>query len=745
MRVVWQNLPWLMAMAVLVCGSAFFSASEAALFCLRRSDRRALASGTRSQRLAAELLDDPERLLSAVLFWNLVINIVYFALAAVIGLKLEQDPAIGQTGAVAFTIVALLTIIFFSEMMPKSLAVLQAKALASVVSTPLGAAIRSVDFMMPLLRTVSLLSRRVLWPGLTEEPYIDQQDLERAVELSRSDASVAHQERDILRQIVSLSDIRARELMRPRKQFRRFRAPVSIKDLQGERTPSGYIIVAEESGDVVSAVNLDRLYELTPDHLEHSAEEIIYVPWCSTVADALQGLLNESCNVAVVVNEQGETIGILTRDDILETVLRHELQRGERLLNRDPIHVVEAGVWQVDGVTNVRRLEKQFQVKLPETSHANRWGCGSGVIGKTAYRRRSVRMGWFSVYRRRSNTGRPGHPGTATARGWSGMIMAVVIFIVGLGLSAFFSGSETGFYRVTRVRLALDGLSGDPIAKGLLWLTNNPAMFVATTLVGNNVANYITSLAVILGTQHLVGEAPVLEIAAPLVLAPLVFVYGELLPKNLFFLAPNRLLRAGGPFFLLCGIVFLPVSGMLWLLARILQWIIGESPAILRLELARQELQSVLDEGQEAGILRPVQRELTQAVFDVADNPVLKYSLPPSRMTTVSRNASRSDVIRIARRHRSAVVLISGANHREIVGYVHVADVYLAGNRWFDALRSLIELQESDTHLTAITKLQEKRESIARVVDSSGRTVGIVHTQRLIDALLRTSETGVST
>ena len=60
-----------------------------------------------------------------------------------------------------------------------------------------------------------------------------------------------------------------------------------------------------------------------------------------------------------------------------------------------------------------------------------------------------------------------------------------LLFFGGLLLSAFFSGSETGFYRVPRVRLLIDALGGDKKARGLLWMTNHPWLFVATTLVGN--------------------------------------------------------------------------------------------------------------------------------------------------------------------------------------------------------------------------------------------------------------------
>ena len=151
-------------------------------------------------------------------------------------------------------------------------------------------------------------------------------------------------------------------------------------------------------------------------------------------------------------------------------------------------------------------------------------------------------------------------------------------FGVGLCLSAFFSGSETGFYRVARVRLALDARQGDLVSKLLLWLTNNPSLFVATTLIGNNLANYMLSLAIVLGTRICFGGQMMAQIVIPILISPIVFVYGELLPKNLFYLAPNRLLRLGGPFFLVCSILFAPVSAILWVLSRLLQALVGECP-----------------------------------------------------------------------------------------------------------------------------------------------------------------------
>ncbi|MFT5301297.1 MAG: putative hemolysin, partial [Mariniblastus sp.] len=129
------------------------------------------------------------------------------------------------------------------------------------------------------------------------------------------------------------------------------------------------------------------------------------------------------------------------------------------------------------------------------------------------------------------------------------LLMTIGLLLIGVFLSAFFSGSETGFYRASRVRVVIAGLDGDRVSQYLIKLINNPTLFVATTLIGNNVANYLTSLAIVLLTQHITTSSAA-EMLAPILMSPLLFVYGELLPKNLFYRAPNYLLRVSAPLFL---------------------------------------------------------------------------------------------------------------------------------------------------------------------------------------------------
>ena len=318
-------------------------------------------------------------------------------------------------------------------------------------------------------------------------------------------------------------------------------------------------------------------------------------------------------------------------------------------------------------------------------------------------------------------------------------IMVPALAGVGLFLSAFFSGSETGFYRATRLRLVLDALGGDHISRGLLWLTNHPSMFVATTLVGNNVANYLASLAIVMGTQALIsgyGDTP--ELIAPLLLAPVLFVYGELLPKYLFLQAPNRLLRRGGPLFLFCVGLFAPISSLLWGLSKVLERLVGEAPEQVRLTLARRELQGALEEGHEAGILHPAQRGLARGIFAVANQPVVQFTTPLEELPRARSDMSKEDVLRLTRRYRIAVVPVESADGGgELIGYFRVIDLGLRETDEVGPVRPLLQIQENTPHVAALMRMQSAKESLARVVNPAGATIGIVTADRLREPLFR--------
>lgn len=317
------------------------------------------------------------------------------------------------------------------------------------------------------------------------------------------------------------------------------------------------------------------------------------------------------------------------------------------------------------------------------------------------------------------------------------MTYAIVVFFLGLALSAFFSGSETGFYRAPRLRLVIDGVGGDKTARGLLWASNHPEAFVATALVGNNLANYFASSAIVAGAAVLMPAAGLGgEMLLTLVMAPVVFIFGELLPKRAFLQAPYRLLRrcAGG--LALAAVTLAAPSSLLWLASRGVSLLTGTQVQPLRMSVRRRELTDAFAEGQAVGLLSPAQRGLATATFSLGGTPLREFMTPVSRQPRLATKATPAEVLSLARsRHFDAWPVEptpGAAGHR----YVRASRLLTATESQVGLpFEPMTELGDSTPFLQALTQLESSGQPLAVVVATRGRVVGYVRVGQLQQAL----------
>ncbi len=313
------------------------------------------------------------------------------------------------------------------------------------------------------------------------------------------------------------------------------------------------------------------------------------------------------------------------------------------------------------------------------------------------------------------------------------MILASLLFLIGLMLSAFFSGSETGLYRVSRTRLVMDGLSGSRAARGIVWLLNHPAIFVATTLVGNNLANYLTSLAIVMGVVAMFGSVSSAELLGPILMTPIVFVFGELLPKYLFYHAPYRLITATRPFLLAAAVLFAPVSLLLGMLGRVLQLITGQTPFRLRLVMARGELDQVLRQGHEAGILAAGQRSLAQKLFEIGNQTAISFGVPADRFAVVDAPVDVAEARNKSRRKNHPIVLVRRAGR--MIGFLWYAD--LCVREPCLELKPVIRGRVSDRHLQVLLRLYDAGSDVAVLFDELGDVRCVVTRRQLVQPLIK--------
>ncbi len=317
------------------------------------------------------------------------------------------------------------------------------------------------------------------------------------------------------------------------------------------------------------------------------------------------------------------------------------------------------------------------------------------------------------------------------------MIWIVALFIGGLCLSSFFSGSETGFYRVTKMRLLIHAKSGSWMGKVMLWLVNNPSIYVATALIGNNIANFLVAKSMVMfGQQFFHGSGWGIEFLLPILMTPILFVYGELLPKYLFHQAPYRLLMATAPLIFLVTAMLLPISLIVVVIERTWRRWLGVAAIEVQPALERQELQRVLAEGQEAGVLKSIQRELSQNLFAFGDRPIRQFAMPNRAIPWVRQGALRDEILAQARRGNQSIIGVMDGSQLSLVGYYRVADVLSCRDDIPPQMIQAIEVSATVSHLQVLTQLEDLHTELAQIVDTRGRALGIVTRRRLLAMML---------
>ena len=358
-------------MLVMMLCSAFFSASETAFFFLSRDEIRRFRSGNGRQKLVATLIADPDRLLTAVLFWNLLINLAYFSVGVVVMQKLTTGGF--RFVAASVGVLNLVGIIVLGEVLPKSTSAVFRIAISSLVSWPLAMSVAVLDPVIPLLGRVAQILRRAFWPHIQHEPHLEPEDIEKAIDASAVfTTELLEAEQRVLHNILDLNELAVELCMRPRNFSLAVKSTDTLASLTATRIAhADYLMVKDPESDIYSgAVPLGRIFGKSHKPFSELAEPVIYVPWCSTLAYVLAELRNRYRSVAVVVHEHGEMVGTVTYEDLLEFVLSDSPSRTRRILRREPLIQIGENRFHAEGLVTLRYLCRHLRIPFENDDDA---------------------------------------------------------------------------------------------------------------------------------------------------------------------------------------------------------------------------------------------------------------------------------------------------------------------------------------------------------------------------------------
>ncbi len=255
----------------------------------------------------------------------------------------------------------------------------------------------------------------------------------------------------------------------------------------------------------------------------------------------------------------------------------------------------------------------------------------------------------------------------------------VLLFVLLLAVvaSALYSGSEIGFYSLSRVRVDLEARQGHTAARIVSRLVRDESALLITILIGNNLAIELAShIGHDLFARQGVPSAW-LEVVLTLVLAPVLFFFGEVLPKDLFHRRPHGLTGAAAPFILVSRIVFWPLERVLRGVTLLLERGLGlEARAVMRFR-GREALLHYLAEGKRSGALPARAEVLAQNALKLRSVPLSRAMVPWSEVVCLAASADPDERLRLARESRFSRLPVVG-DEGEVLGYVHQLDLLLA-------------------------------------------------------------------
>ena len=360
------------AIFVLLALSGFFSGSETALTAASRARLMQLEKqGSRGAGIATVLMQSRERLIGALLVGNNLVNILASALATSALMRL-----FGEAAVVYATFVMTALVLIFAEVLPKTLAILRPEAFAVAVSP----VVRMVVIVLaPVTATVQQIVRLILRGFGVRAEDMDQtsarEEIRGTVDLQHAEGGLHKSDRDRLGAVLDLADLEVADVMVHRTRMRALNADDSPEQIVEEALASPYTRMPLWRGSTENLVGVlhakDLLRAVQAAKGDMSSLDIMtiakpcwFVPDTTRLQDQLNAFLKRRTHFAVVVDEYGEVMGLVTLEDILEEIVG-EIE-DEHDTEVEGVTHESDGSLTVDGSVTIRDLNRAMDWDLPD-------------------------------------------------------------------------------------------------------------------------------------------------------------------------------------------------------------------------------------------------------------------------------------------------------------------------------------------------------------------------------------------
>ncbi len=368
----------LIVLALLIGNAAFLALAETSI--TRMSKHKATVLAEEGRRGGKELLavtEHPERYINPVL---LVVLASHLAVGTLVGVLAKPYGVGGVVGGIFFEVVV---IFVFAESAPKTWAVLNADRAALFVARPVSAIARFWPLRMVSQGLIGLSNALLPGKGLKRGPYVSEQELLALTDAAADDDVIEQEERELIRSVFEFGDTVAREVMVPRPDVLAVEAAQKVTDVIDVALNHGFSripVYQETIDDVVGVVFTKDLLRAEREGradiaVRTLAREGMFVPESKPVAQLMREMQRRKLHLAFVLDEFGDTAGIVTLEDLIEELVGEITDEYD--VEEAPVQRLPNGEVRLSGKMPIDEVNDLLHIGLPE---GDDWDTVAGLV-----------------------------------------------------------------------------------------------------------------------------------------------------------------------------------------------------------------------------------------------------------------------------------------------------------------------------------------------------------------------------
>ena len=368
----------LVLVSVFLALSAFFSSSEAAFLSLQKTRvAHLLKEGAPGARRVADMLSEPERLLSTVLLGNNLVNVAFTSVITVLVVNRVKDAA-GEdwegAGVVIATVIGTVALLLLGETIPKTIAVRNSERVSFLYSYPL----KWVEyFLLPfvlILQWITKVVSNLVGGARVVQPFITEGEFRTLIDIGEGEGQFEHDEAERLKGVFRFGDRQVRDIMTPRPEIVFIERGSTVREflnLYSKSSHTRFPVYRHDTDNVVGVLSLKDILrsfarnELSDDDsVTDVTREVYFVPETKRIAELFDELRRSGNQMAIAVDEFGGVAGLVTLKRLIEEVVGRVGEEGVGA--EEEMIRVGQDVYQVDGGMSIDEVRDKLDLNIED-------------------------------------------------------------------------------------------------------------------------------------------------------------------------------------------------------------------------------------------------------------------------------------------------------------------------------------------------------------------------------------------